>query len=125
MAVTKNIGTWIVNTETDNVVSWREAITDEAGTAWGTSVGTGWTPELEIRVAGTDALVATASISWEDSSDGAVLIFPGSMTALFPASAGQAIDYEAVIKLSKAGIVVRKGPDGVGTVFAFRLLRFP
>lgn len=126
-AASKYVGTWYSG---DNVHLLRFDVRDDGRVPWGTAVGTGYTPTLEVRHAGRATVVATLSGTWEDGTNTAVLFAPGLATTLFPAqttpaTVGLYSDYEATLVLTKGASVARLAADGNALPFGFRLQVWP
>lgn len=124
----KFAGTWLSGTPGDTCKVLRLDVRDQDGVAWGTSVGTGWTPTLEVRQVDGTSIAATLTGSWEDSSDAAALFTVGASSALVPASTGDPnvfADYDAILVLSKAGVVARIAADFNSEPFRIRVQAWP
>lgn len=123
----KYVGTWYPG---DNVRLLRFDVRDDSRSPWGTAVGSGYTPTLEVRKAGTTAVFAILSGAWEDSTDTAVLFSPGAETLLVPAQTSPATqglyqDYDAILVLTRGLAVARLGSDGVASPFRIRIQVWP
>jgi hypothetical protein len=95
------VGTWVYSsatTPTDASRVLRLKIRDASGVGWGTSVGTGYSPYLEIKKAGVDTLFATISGTWSDSTQSDALFALGAVSALRPTIEYQ--DYEGYLVLT-------------------------
>lgn len=121
-------GTWLAGTPGDTVKVLRLDVRDQDGVIWGTSVGLGWTPTLELRLVDGTALATTLTGTWEDASDGAALFSIGASSSLVPASTGDPnvfADYDAILVLTKAGAVARVASDFNGEPFRVRVQAWP
>ncbi|HQR40959.1 MAG TPA: hypothetical protein PLF26_21430 [Blastocatellia bacterium] len=127
----KNLGTFICGTNPDTVHVCDVLVTDDNGVGWGTAVGLGYTPYLEVRVLGATTLTATLTGSWVDSAQTIARFDINAATSLkptptVPATPDQYIDYEAVIVLDNgAGGLGRVAADNDGAKFQFRVQAYP
>lgn len=121
------VGTWYPG---DNVRLLRIDVRDDSRVPWGTSVGLGYTPELEVRRPSDTTLVATLYGAWQDSTDTAALFTIGAASVLAPSQTVPAThnlyaDYEATLVLTNGGSVARFWADGNSTPFGFRMQAWP
>ena len=141
--MSKYVGTWVYDTTAgkgDTVKSLRLDIRDNSGVPFGTSVGLGWTPTLQVRLAGGTALVDTITGDWEDATNAAALFaigdevsagvhtFVAPTTSLKPTLATDPpIDYEAMLVMKDAGLTHRAimGVDDQAEWLAFTVKRWP
>jgi hypothetical protein len=140
----QKLGTWVYDTKSskgDTTKLSRLDIRDEQGRPWGTAVGLGWSPTLEVRRAGDAAIVATVAGAWEDATDAAALFsigdettitFEAGTTTLVPVVAAppvpnSALRYEGQIVMIDAGGTHRgvPGADGQAEWFEFTVQRWP
>lgn len=122
-----HVGTWFYNTNAslgDSVRQLRLAISDDNGVAWGTAVGLGWTPTLQVRAIGDPTLLLTITGSWEDASEAAATFAIGLATTLVPA-AGVVAQYEAQLVMTNPGFtsIVPTGIDA--QPITFNVQRWP
>lgn len=121
----KFVGTWYAG---DNVQTLRLDVRDNSRRPWGTAVGSGYIPTLEVRRPGTATVYAIVVCAWEDATNTAVLVTLGSQPLLYPSVSSAAdvfADYEATLVLTKGGSVARLGADDAGAPFKFRIQRYP
>lgn len=126
--MSKFVGTWVYNSAAssgESVKTLRLDVRDKSGVGWGTAVGLGWTPTLEVRLAGDDALVATITGTWEDGTETAALFQIGTVSALAPAAAAGPLDYEALMVMTLGANVSTAAADDESEPFAFRVERWP
>lgn len=131
--MSKYVGTWVYNTAAavaDTVKTLRLDVRDASNVGWGTAVGLGWTPTLEVRLAGDDgttAPVATITGAWEDGTQSAALFQIGAVTALVPTAPTVSIDYEALMVMTSPtpGSVGVSAADDEAEPFAFTVTRWP
>ena len=124
----KYVGTWVYDSTAstgDSVKLLRLDIRDSAGVGWGTAVGIGWTPTLEVRNAGDATLVATVTGAWEDATQAAALFSLGTVSALVPAASAAPIDYEGLLVMTNGAAVSMNAADDESEPFAFRVSRWP
>ena len=125
--MSKFVGKWLVKAgDVAPVRALSIDITNDAGVAWQTAVGTGWTLSLEVHVEGEPSVFATISGAWQNGSD---LTNPtaeftiGTATSLFPSTIGDEARYESYVVLTNGSFVERYGADDAGTPFGFSVLR--
>lgn len=126
--MSKYVGTWVYDTTAsvgDSVKALRLDVRDASGVGWGTAVGLGWTPTLEVRVAGDDAIVATITGTWEDGTESAALFQIGTVAALVPAVGALPIQYEALMVMTFSPYVAVSAADDESEPFAFTVKRWP
>ena len=126
--MSKFVGTWVYSAAAsagDTVKTLRLDVRDRSGVGWGTAVGLGWTPTLEVRLAGDDALVSTITGTWEDGTQSAALFQIGSVSALVPASGAGPLDYEALLIMTLGSDIAVSAADDESEKFAFRVERWP
>lgn len=111
------VGTWVCSQ--DNTRTLRLTVKDKNGVAWGTAVSTGWTPQLSIRVAGSEVVALTATGTWNDAAESQALFPVGTYTSLYPAS-GFA-DYDCLLYMSKTNANTVLATDEQSEPFRFRL----
>ena len=119
-AASKYVGTWYAG---DNVHLLRLEVRDDSRVAWGTAVGLGYVPTLEVRKAGSTTLFTTLTGAWQDATNAAVLVAPGSVTILAPTSGYS--DYDFILVLTKGSSVARLAADGASQPFTFRVQVYP
>jgi hypothetical protein len=127
--MSKYVGTWVydsTHSTGDTVKTLRLDVRDSSGVAFGTAVGLGWTPKLEIRKAGDTTLLLTLTGSWEDVLVcDAALFSIGAANTLVPAAGLAPIDYEALLVMDNAGQYSMNAADDNSEPFAFRVARWP
>lgn len=124
LAAPRYVGTWVYGTSaSDNVRMLRFKVRDADGVGWGSSMGTGYTPYLEVRKVGATAIFATVTGSWADSTEKDALFSLGTAAALAPVSGYQ--DYEFYLVIKKAGVLAYLGSDDDAGLFLFRAQRWP
>ena len=122
----QNLGYWLYSTVAsagESVKTLRVEIKDDNGVAWGSAVGSGWTPLLECRKTGTYSVFHTVSGVWESATEDAALFYIGSATALVPT--GQAQTYDAMVKMYSPGFVAFNAADDQSEPFSFTVQRWP
>lgn len=123
------VGTWVYNTAAtlpESVKLLRLDVKTNTGAGWGTAVGLGWTPTLEVRAAGKrTALAATITGSWTDGTEVAATFDIGAATALAPAAGGDDAFYEAQLVMTNAGVRSTVGADEDSETYLFIVKRWP
>ena len=119
-AASKYVGTWYAG---DNVHLLRLDVRDDSRVPWGTVVGKGYCPTLEVRRAGSSTVYALVCGTWQDSTNAAVLVAPGAVPILAP-STGFA-DYDFILLLSNGAKVARLAADGAAQPFSMRVQVYP
>jgi hypothetical protein len=114
------VGTWITG---DNVRVLSLSVRDNNNVGWGTSVGKGYVPSLEIKAANDTILLTSVAGVWSDSTETEALFSPGIITSLYPTS-GHA-DYDFLLYMTKPGYVAKIAADDNAEPFRFRLQRYP
>jgi hypothetical protein len=117
------VGTWLYGESGDDVKVLRLGVRDEHNVGWGTAVGLGFTPTLEVRKAYGATLYATLSGAWEDSTQTAALFALGQAPCLVPATGF--VEYYAILVLKKAGVRGNFASDSQRQPFRFRVERWP
>jgi hypothetical protein len=117
------VGTWLYGESGDDVKVLRLGIRDEHNIGWGTAVGLGFTPTLEVRKVYGSALFATLSGEWEDSTEVSALFVLGQAPCLVPTTGFT--DYYAILVLSKVGVRGNFAADAQRQPFRFRVERWP
>ncbi len=123
--MSKYIGTWLSGSVTDGVKAARMAVYGPAGGVWGTEMGTGWTPTLEVRLDGDDELLLTITGDWEDATEAKARFMIGEATSLAPVSPARYVDYEAIMVLERSGVQAPLTADDQAEVFKFRVQAWP
>lgn len=124
----KDVGTWIYDTTNDagDATKLLElVVTDDAGVAWGTSVGPGYTPTLLVRLANDTTLVTTLTGTWKETPNKTALFSIGTSAALVPAAGVQKVAYEAVLRLTKTTVNGLVASNSAGLPFLFYVERWP
>lgn len=119
------LGSFVVGDTTNRP---RLTVTDDTGVPWGTAVGTGWTPTLEVRKAGDDALVTTLTGTWTDGTESACTFNVGGAAALAPAAGVASVEYDAILILTKLAQIAKFGAgDGRAGLlpFQFKVFAWP
>ena len=126
--MSKYLGTWLYNTNGDNTKTAQLKVYDDAGVPWGTAVGAGYTPYLEVRKAGDTSLLVTITGSWSDTPNETALFTIGTNATLIAQfTAGvTSVDYEAILYLFDGGSNrARLGADGNAEPFTFTMTKWP
>jgi len=124
----KQVGTWLYDTTAsagESVKRLRLDVRNADGVGWGTAVGMGWTPTLEVRKVGDGALFATITGTWEDATESAALFAIGLEASLVPAVGADPIDYDAILVMTFGSNVSLNAADEGAEPFRFRVQRWP
>ena len=119
------VGTWVYSDVSgiDYVRVLRLVVRDKAGLGWGSAVGLGYTPTLEIKHAGGSTVLVTMTGVWEDSTETACLFQLGELCLLVP-ERGYA-DYDFVLTMGRTGMSGKLMADDQAEPFRFRMQRYP
>jgi hypothetical protein len=117
-----HVGTWV---QGDAGKVLRLHVTDDTGIGWGTAVGTGYTPSLEVRKVGRDTLYATVTGAWSDATEVDADFGLGQTAAFYPPASQRQMDWEFYLILSKPGVTMRMGANALEEPFSFTIKRWP
>jgi hypothetical protein len=120
------VGTWVYDSaagQGDTVKALRLDWRDRQDRPWGTAVGLGWTPTLQVRLRDDVNVYANVTGSWEDATESAMLFMLGTASALVPASGST--NYEALLVMTYAGGRSLLASDDESDTFDFQIRRWP
>ena len=123
--MTKYVGTWTFGATEEDLRVLRLRVVNAAGEVWGTAMGTGWSPALQIRKVNQTALAETLAGSWTDATEEYAVFAIGQDATLAPSGDARSVDYEAVLVLTKSGASTYVYADADSSPFGFRTQVWP
>jgi hypothetical protein len=122
----KYVGTWLVGADgPDWIKVLRLRVRDDHNVGWGTSVGKGYLPFLQVQRTTRATLFATVSGTWEDSTECVALFALGQAGCLAPPVGTPYYEYHAMLVMQKTGMYGYLAADDQRQRFRFRVERWP